>query len=72
MNCTLAFLTQEENGNRDLGARTYALIILLLCNLIDLVQQLSDAQLQLSHLLLLCYLSVVDGMLAHLYIHMDA
>lgn len=34
---------QEENGNKKRGVETYALIILLLGDLIDLVQQLSDA-----------------------------
>lgn len=36
---------QKRNGIWIAGRRTYALIILFLCNLIDLVQQLSDAQL---------------------------
>ena len=48
------------------------LVVLLLADLVGLVEQLADAQLQLGELLLARELVVVDGVLAHLDVQVDA
>lgn len=49
-----------------------ALIILFLGDLLDLIQELTDSQLQLCELLLLCDVCVIDGMLSDLNVKMNA
>lgn len=49
----------------------YSLIVLLLGNLVDLIQKLSDAQLQLCQFFLLGHVGVIDGMFADLNVEMD-
>ena len=44
---------------------TYPLVVLFLGDLLHLVQQLTDAQLQLTQLVLSLYLLVVHRMLSH-------
>lgn len=48
------------------------MVVLLLGDLLDLIQQLPDADLQLGHLLLLRHVGVVDGVFAHLDLEVDA
>lgn len=50
----------------------YSLIVLLLGDLVDLIQQLSDAQLQLSQFLLLGHVGVIDGMFTDLDVQMHS
>lgn len=52
------------------GGNTYTLVVLLLRNLINLIQQLSNAQLQLGQLLFLGHIGVVDRVLTDLNVQM--
>ena len=51
---------------------TYALVVLLLVDLVDLIEQLTHAELQLGQLLLAGKLVVVNGVLAHLNVQVHA
>lgn len=51
---------------------THSLVVLFLGDLFHLVKQLPDAQLQFGELLLLHNISVVDGVLAHLYVQVNS
>ena len=49
----------------------YPLVVLLLAYLLDVVEQLADAQLQLGELLLASHLAIVDGILADFDVQMN-
>ena len=51
---------------------THPLVVLFLGDLLDLVEELADAQLQLRQLLVLGQVGVVDGVLPHLDVEVDS
>ena len=51
--------------------KPHPLVVLLLGDLLDLVEELPDAELELAQLLLLRHVRVVDGVLADLDVQMD-
>lgn len=51
---------------------SYSLIVLLFGDLFHLIQQLANANLQLGHFLFLRYIRVVNGMLSHLNVQVNA
>lgn len=69
---TGASASKVENLEKCKELRPYPLIVLFLGDLLDLVEQLADAQLQLGQFLLLCHLGIVDGVLADLNVQVDA
>ena len=52
--------------------KPHPLVVLLLGDLLDLVEELPDAELELAQLLLLRHVRVVDGVLADLDVQVDA